>query len=249
VESNIYKWNNHVFFVEVIEPRSARMVNGIKLLTHLVFILLFSRVWSQNDFVAQKIQSVKQHVDKLLEKAKTSIASKKVSLNARIEDSKKRAASSASMSPNVTLAPGIDTKQLHNIIPPGHTSGADHQSSSSTGKSVSSTSIVEPNVDGTSHRMQKVLDAHQISSSLHQTIVGMSQSNIPRETIVEQLYNNYLPDGKTAADANDIVVAANLARGYELPRASDTKHANAVKAAENLQKFQKAKEEFARMMS
>ena len=205
-------------------------------------MVIFSacKVRCQASDAAQKIEIVKNQVDRLLEREKLKIASRKVLLNARIEECKKRAASFESKNSTTKYMPEIVVPQIYDKVPPSSSSG-DRTSSSKT--------KVESSIDGTSSRMQKVLDAHGISTNLHQNIVGMSQSNIPKETIIQHVYETYLPDGKTAAEANDIVVAANLALGYGLPRESDTKKANAVKAAQNMEKFQKAKEEFTKMRS
>lgn len=92
-------------------------------------------------------------------------------------------------------------------------------------------------------RMQKTLKEHKVTISNVQEIAGFTSSYIPKSAIVAHVQTHF-PE-KSVAEANDIVIAANIASGtVQLSKSHDMQKYSSEKAAKDLLKFEKAKELF-----
>jgi hypothetical protein len=82
------------------------------------------------------------------------------------------------------------------------------------------------------------LDRHKVTTSLQTEIIGMSQALIPRETIVQHILTFHTQ--LSEADANDIVIAANVMNNRVLPRRRDTITATNQEVARKLEAYENA---------
>jgi hypothetical protein len=94
-------------------------------------------------------------------------------------------------------------------------------------------------------RFQKTLNDHKVTKSHVQEIQAFSASSIPKAAIVAHVQTHF-PE-KSIAEANDIVIAANIATGTIQSQTHDSfglKKYTVEKEAKDLLKFEKAKELF-----
>jgi hypothetical protein len=100
-------------------------------------------------------------------------------------------------------------------------------------------------VSSASIRLQKTLNDHKVTKLNVQEIQAFSASSIPKAAIVAHVQTHF-PE-KSIAEANDIVIAANIATGTMQPKTHDSfglKKSTGEKEAKDLLKFEKAKELF-----